>query len=114
MCYLTDNLHKDAQVDFKFSVGEAVEYTPRGGTVGLFTVVRHMPEESQAIDLKYRIKNQQENFERTVLECDLSASEEQQEDFGAARPLRNMGSIRDHQEIVDYGPDGAEADRGDA
>ena len=75
-------------MDFKFSVGQAVEYTPRGGTVALFTVVRQMPEEAQAIDLKYRIKNQHESFERTVLECDLSPSDKRQEDYAISNRLR--------------------------
>ena len=78
-------------MDFKFSVGQAVEYTPRGGAAGLFTVVRQMPEESQAIDLKYRIKNQHEGFERSVFECDLMASDKRQEDFAVSALRRNTG-----------------------
>ena len=78
-------------MNFKFLIGQAVEYTPRGGTAGLFTVVRQMPEESQAIDLKYRIKNQQEGFERSVFECDLMASDKRQEDFAASTMRRNTG-----------------------
>lgn len=57
---------------FKFSVGQAVEYKPAGGLIGLYTVVRQMPEEFRAFDLKYRIKSTREGFERNVLECDLT------------------------------------------
>jgi hypothetical protein len=76
-------------MNFKFSVGQAVEYTPRGGTVGLFEVVRQMPEEFQAYDRKYLIKNPQEGFERNVPECDLSASDRRPEEFGELRRLRH-------------------------
>ena len=33
---------------FKFSLAQAVEYKPLGRTAGLFTVIRHMPEEHGA------------------------------------------------------------------
>jgi hypothetical protein len=33
-----------------------------------------MPEEFQAPDWKYRIKSDEESFERNVLECDFSPS----------------------------------------
>ena len=42
---------------FKFSVGQAVEYKPRGLSAGLFEVIRHMPEEDGASGRKYRIKS---------------------------------------------------------
>lgn len=58
-------------MSFKFNVGQAVEYKPSGGVVGLYTVVRQMPQEFRAFDLKYRIKSEREGFERNVLECDL-------------------------------------------
>ena len=64
---------------FKFSVGQAVEYTPIGEKkAGLYKIVRQMPEEEQAADLRYRIKSDAEAYERNVLECHLSpdASEE--------------------------------------
>lgn len=59
---------------FKFAVGQPVQYKPAGENVGLFTVVRQMPEEFRAIDQKYRIQSIHEGFERNVLECDLSAA----------------------------------------
>lgn len=55
----------------RFAVGEDVEYRPTGGQTSLFTVVRQMPVEHLAIDLRYRIKSTRETFERNVLECDL-------------------------------------------
>jgi hypothetical protein len=75
-------------MNFKFPVGQAVEFTPRGGKVGLFTVVRHMPEEFQAFDRKYRIKNQQ-GTEWNALECDLSASDKRQDESAASAPMRH-------------------------
>ena len=40
-------------MSFKFFVGQAVEYTPVGEkTAGLYKIVRQMPEEEQAFDLK--------------------------------------------------------------
>lgn len=58
---------------FKFSVGQAVEYTPIGDKqCGRYKVTRQMPQEEQAADLKYRIKSDDEAYERNVLECHLS------------------------------------------
>jgi hypothetical protein len=59
---------------FKFDVGQAVEYKPVGGGVGLFKVVRQMPDEHTAVDRKYHIKSEREGFERNVMECDLSSA----------------------------------------
>jgi hypothetical protein len=57
-------------MSFKFFVGQAVEYTPVGEkAAGLYKVVRQMPEEEQAFDLRYRIKSEAEAYERNVLEC---------------------------------------------
>ena len=41
----------------KFAVGEAVEYKPIGVKAGVFKVVKQMPEEFGAVDLKYRIRS---------------------------------------------------------
>jgi hypothetical protein len=58
---------------FKFSIGQTVQYTPIGEkSAGLYKVTRRMPEEAQAVDLKYRIKSDAEAYERNVLECHLS------------------------------------------
>jgi len=77
---------------FKFTAGQAVEYKPNGGNVGLFTVIRQMPEEFRAVDRKYQIKSQQEEFERNVLECDLSASDEPESTYSVVLPLRRFGA----------------------
>jgi hypothetical protein len=58
-------------VAHKFRVGDVVEYKAAGSKARVFRVVRQMPEEFQAYDWKYRIKSDQEGFERNVLECDL-------------------------------------------
>jgi hypothetical protein len=73
---------------FKFSAGQAVEYTPRGGKAGWFTVVRQMPEEFKAFDRIYRIKSNQ-GVEWSANECDLVATENKEEQYGVAARLRN-------------------------
>ena len=61
-------------MSFKFLVGQAVEYTPVGGKkAGLYKILRQMPQEERAFDLKYCIKSEAEPYERNVLECQLSA-----------------------------------------
>ena len=60
---------------FKYSIGQAVEYTPAQQQPGLFKVVRHLPEEDGASDRKYRIKSLREGFERTVSEYDLQPAD---------------------------------------
>ena len=71
---LSSRLNRDLKMAHRFKVGQLVEYKPIGAKVGLFTILRHLPEELSATDWKYRIKNDGEGFERTVLECDLSPS----------------------------------------
>jgi len=78
-------------MSFKFSTGQAVEYKPNGGMLGLYTVIRQMPEEFRAFDRKYRIKSDQEGFERTVLECDLQESERPPSHYAAVAPMRRQG-----------------------
>ncbi len=75
----------------KFAVGQAVEYKPIGAKIGLFRVVKQMPEEFQAYDWKCRIKSDQENFERNVLECDLSPSIVPDVEYEPVKPLRHAG-----------------------
>jgi hypothetical protein len=76
---------------YKFAVGQVVEYKPTGAKVGLFRVIRQMPEELQAIDRKYRIKSEHEGFERNVLECDLTASDRDEHEYASPKPLRRVG-----------------------
>ena len=78
-------------MDFKFAVGQAVEYKPAKGNLGLFTVIRQMPEEFRAFDRTYRIKSDQEGFERNVLECDLSVSERPAETYVTSLRPRSRG-----------------------
>ena len=78
-------------MSFKFSTGQAVEYKPNGGMLGLYTVIRQMPEEFRAFDRKYRIKSEQEGFERTVLECDLQESQLPPSHYAAVVPMRRQG-----------------------
>jgi hypothetical protein len=78
-------------MSFKFAIGQAVEYKPIGAKVGLFKVTRQMPEELRAIDRRYRIKSEQENFERNVLECDLNEAMSPEDEYLPVRPLRRSG-----------------------
>ena len=82
---------KGSPMSFKFAVGQTVEYKPVGANVALFKVIRQMPDEFRAIDRKYRIKSEQEGFERNVLECDLSAASGPKESYSPLRPLRRSG-----------------------
>jgi hypothetical protein len=69
-------------MSFKFSVGQAVEYTPIGEkTPGLYTISRQMPAEEQATDLKYRIKSETEPYERSVPESLLSSDVGHQSEY---------------------------------
>jgi hypothetical protein len=60
---------------FKFAVGQAVEYKPANGPIGLCTIVKQMPAEDGQSAFRYRIRNEQETFERNVLEYDLTATD---------------------------------------
>ena len=78
---------------FKFSVGQAVEYTPIGEKkAGLYKVTRQMPKEEQAADLKYRIKSEAEVYERNVLECHLSSDVGAESEYATIKPRHLQGS----------------------
>jgi hypothetical protein len=80
-------------MSFKFSVGQAVEYTPIGEkTAGLYKIVRQMPAEEQAFDLRYRIKSATEIYERNVLECQLSADVSDETEYTATKSRLSHGS----------------------
>jgi hypothetical protein len=82
-------------MSFKFFVGQAVEYTPIGErTAGLYKVMRQMPEEEQAFDLKYLIKSEAEAYERNVLECQLSSDVSAESEYVVAKPRLSLGSHR--------------------
>jgi hypothetical protein len=56
---LQPHITQRAAMPFRFRVGQEVEYTPPGGkNAGLYKIVRQMPEEQQAVDLKYCIKSE--------------------------------------------------------
>jgi len=75
----------------RFKVGQLVEYKPIGAKVGLYKVLRHLPEEFPATDWKYRVKSNQEDFERTVLEGELSPSIVPETSYEQVKPLRRAG-----------------------
>jgi hypothetical protein len=79
-------------MSFKFLVGQAVEYTPMGGKIGLYRIVRQMPTEEQAFDLRYRIKSEAEIYERNVLECQLSADVGAEGEYATPVPRHSNGS----------------------
>ena len=59
---------------FRFAVGQNVEFqAPSSKQVGLYRIIRHMPVEYPAMDLKYRIKSVYEHGEWNVLESQLSS-----------------------------------------
>ena len=60
---------------FKFAVSQAVEYKPANGPMSRCTIVKQMPSEDGHFAFRYRIKNEQEAFERNVFEYDLTASD---------------------------------------
>ena len=78
---------------FKFSVGQAVEYTPVGAKqAGLYKITRQMPLEEQALDMKYRIKSEAEVYERNVLECQLSSEVSADSEYDTSKPRSAQGS----------------------
>jgi hypothetical protein len=80
-------------MSFKFLVGQAVEYTPLGEKkAGLYRVMRQMPREEQAFDLRYRIKSEAEAYERNVLECQLSADVAAESAYATIKPPHPRGS----------------------
>ena len=80
---------------YKFFVGQAVEYTPVGEkTAGLYKIVRQMPKEEQAFDLKYLIKSEAEAYARNVLECQLSSNVRSESDYAIVKPRRSQSSHR--------------------
>ena len=78
----------------KFHVGDIVDFKPAGSkNVGLFKILKLLPEEFQAADWRYRIKSGQEGFERTVFECDLSPSiVPEAKSSQTTKPRRRAGS----------------------
>jgi hypothetical protein len=80
---------------FKFFVGQAVEYWPTGQkTAVLYTVIRQMPTEENAFDLKYLIKSKAEMYERIVHECDLSADVGPEDQYSETQPIRRSQGAR--------------------
>lgn len=82
-------------MSFKFYVGQAVEYTPAGEKKGgLYRIVKQMPAEEQAFDLRYRIKSDAEAYERNVLECQLSSNVRGESEYATTEPRGTRGSLR--------------------
>jgi len=73
----------------KFLVGQAVEYTPIGErAAGLYKIIRQMPNEDQATDLRYCIKSETEAHERVVPESTLSSDVLSESEYAATKPPR--------------------------
>ena len=82
-------------MSFKFLVGQAVEYTPVGEkTAGLYKIMRQMPEEERAFDLRYLIKSEAEAYERNVFECQLSSEVSTKSKYGTIKSRFSPGSHR--------------------
>jgi hypothetical protein len=60
-------------MDFRFAVGQRVQYKLANGRVRRCMVVRRMPSKDGQFDFRYRIKEDLQPFERTVFECELDA-----------------------------------------
>jgi hypothetical protein len=87
--------HERNPMSFRFFVGQAVEYTPIGEkTAGLYKIMRQMPTEEQAFDLKYCIKSEAEAYERNVLECQLSSDVRPKSEYATTMPRLSQGSHR--------------------
>ena len=79
----------------KFHVGDFVDFKRAGSkNVGLFKILKLLPEEFQAADWRYRIKSEQEGFERTVFEWDLSPSLVPEADVYETTRLRRRAGSR--------------------
>ena len=77
-------------MSFKFLVGEVVEYTPIGEKMaGLYKILRQMPDEDQATDLRYRIKSETESYERNVPEGLLRSDVGAESEYAAIKPRRS-------------------------
>jgi hypothetical protein len=82
MCYQAAHPEeKVAKMGFKFAVGQAVEFKPTNRPIILCIIVKQMPKEDGQSDLRYRIKNEQETFERNVFEYDLTAASDKPENL---------------------------------
>jgi hypothetical protein len=71
-------------MSYKFSVGQAVEYTPIGEkTAGLYKILRQMPNEDQATDFRYLIKSEAEAYERIAPEAMLGSEVGAESEYAA-------------------------------
>ena len=87
--------HERNPMSFKFFVGQAVEYTPIGEkTAGLYKIMRQMPKEDQATDLKYRIKSETEAYERNVPESQLGSDVGAESEYATTEPRLPRSSSR--------------------
>ena len=77
----------------RFQVGDFVAFKPAGSKdVGHFKIIQRLPEEFRAADWRYRIKSEQEGFERTVFEWALSPSIIPEAPAAPVAPVRRTGS----------------------
>jgi hypothetical protein len=74
-------------MNFKFAVGQTVEYKPVAGEPSLCTIVKRMPAENGQLSCRYRVKIAREKFERTVAETDLTASQKPSNLYGFVERL---------------------------
>jgi hypothetical protein len=59
-------------MNFKFTVGQWVEYCPADGLPGRYNVIRLMPVEPYYDEPYYRIRGERAGDEWVVIECNLS------------------------------------------
>ena len=75
-------------MNFKFAVGQAVDYKPANGRISLYKVVKQMLH-GDGHEFKYQIKNEQEAFERNVFEYELTAAKTRTDLYGFVARLHH-------------------------
>jgi hypothetical protein len=76
-------------MNFKFSPGQSVEFSPVGGVAGRYNVVRSMPLEPHQDEPKYRIRGELAGEERVVSECSLNENVGSPHDYELAARTRD-------------------------
>ena len=75
-------------MDFKFSSGQCVQYTPTGSVAGRYIVLKAQPLESHQSEPMYRIRGELAGEERIVTECNLSDDVGTVQDYALAASAR--------------------------
>ena len=74
-----------------FPLAKRSNTSRKQGSVSLYTVTKQMPQEDGQFAFKYRIKNEQEGFERNVWEYDLTVADQSPNLYSFVKKLRHSG-----------------------